>query len=67
MSTEQLIDCEGCWTHSIPIEACDGDRCPLCGSSMLTEQEDGFYPAVWGGGHGKEYKERREKAGEVEA
>jgi hypothetical protein len=34
---------------------------------MLTEQEDGFYPAVWGGGHGKEYKERREKAGEVEA
>ncbi len=50
-----LMDCESCWTHSIPFDDCLGDRCPACGSSMLTEQGDGFDPAVWGGGVNKAY------------
>ena len=50
-----LMDCEGCWTHSIPIEDCDGDNCPLCGSSMLMEQGDQFDAAVWGGGCNRAY------------
>lgn len=50
-----LLDCEGCWTHSIPIEDCDGDNCPLCGSTMLMEQGDQFDASVWGGGHNRIY------------
>jgi hypothetical protein len=50
-----LMDCECCWTHSIPIEDCDGDNCPLCGSSMLMEQGDLFDAAVWGRGHNRAY------------
>ncbi len=56
MNTEQLMACEGCWTHSIPVEALDGDACPLCGAvSMVCEQADDPAPAVWGGGHNKAY------------
>ena len=56
-----LLDCEQCCTHSIPIEACDQNEhetllCPLCGSSMLTEHEDGFDAAVWYGGHNQVYR-----------
>ena len=50
-----LMDCEGCWTHSIPIEDCDGDNCPRCGLSMLMEQGDQFDAAVWGGGYNRAY------------
>ena len=50
------MDCEGCWTHSIPIEEMDGEVCPLCGAmSMVCEQQDDFDPTVWGGGHNKAY------------
>ena len=51
-----LLDCEGCWTHSIPIEACVGDRCPLCGSSLIMEQEEQFDASVWGGGYNRAYE-----------
>jgi hypothetical protein len=55
VSSAMLLDCEGCWTHSIPIEECDGDRCPLCGSPALVEHDEQFDAAVWGGGRNREY------------
>ncbi len=59
-----LMDCESCWTHSIPFEDCDGDRCPLCGSSyLLGEQGDEFDSAVWGGGHGRQYAPNKMRTG----
>jgi hypothetical protein len=56
-ASTMLLDCEGCWTHSIPINECDGDKCPLCESSALVEQEDGFDATVWGGGRNQAYKQ----------
>lgn len=60
----ELMDCEACWTHSIPLNECDGlDRCPHCGSDALTEQGDDFDAAVWGGGHNRAHGSVRGVAG----
>ena len=53
--SEMLLACEGCWTHSIPVEEMEDDNCPLCGSSLVMEQRDDFDPAIWGGGHNCPY------------